>query len=105
MAVTREDVLRIADLARIELRGDEIERLTTELNSILVNMEALEEVTIPPDLSPMMLGEAAPLRDDVVAPDPLSLPLQRLAPAWEDGFFTVPRLSALDQDEAEERTP
>lgn len=41
----------------------------------------------------------APVRPDTAPPDPLALPPSALAPAWEAGFFTVPRLAALDAAE------
>lgn len=39
---------------------------------------------------------SAPLRSDVTAPDRLERSPAQLAPAWQDGFFTVPRLAALE---------
>jgi aspartyl-tRNA(Asn)/glutamyl-tRNA(Gln) amidotransferase subunit C len=35
MAITRDDVLHVARLARLDLREDEVERLTRELGAIL----------------------------------------------------------------------
>lgn len=97
MAVTREDVLRIAELARLRLSPEESARFTDDLNGILAHMEALAE----PDLAAVpAMGLAAeweaPLRDDSPGADRLAIPLTELGPAVVDNFFTVPRLPALD---------
>jgi len=44
MAVTREDVLHIADLARLGVDETRAEELTKELTSILGHMEVLSQV-------------------------------------------------------------
>jgi len=44
---------------------------------------------------------AAPLRKDGEAsPDPLGRSLEQIAPGWEDGFFSVPRLPGLEDESA-----
>ncbi|HKE14117.1 MAG TPA: Asp-tRNA(Asn)/Glu-tRNA(Gln) amidotransferase subunit GatC, partial [Kofleriaceae bacterium] len=43
-ALTRQDVLDIAQLARLHLEPDEVERLRGELSAILEHMEALRAV-------------------------------------------------------------
>jgi len=103
MAVTREDVLHVAALARLRLQEDEVERFTHQLNDILSHMEVLGTL----DLEGVEAIDAAtewiaPLRADDVAPDALRVPPSELAPSWRDGFFTVPRLAALDVSELEE---
>ncbi|MBI4543625.1 MAG: Asp-tRNA(Asn)/Glu-tRNA(Gln) amidotransferase subunit GatC [Gemmatimonadetes bacterium] len=103
MAVSREDVLHVAGLARLRLTASEVERLTVQLNSILEHMRALAEVEVE---GVEAVGGAAeweaPLRGKDVGPDALQLAPRALAPSWEDGFFTVPRLAALDTAELEE---
>jgi aspartyl-tRNA(Asn)/glutamyl-tRNA(Gln) amidotransferase subunit C len=42
--LSREDVLEIAQLARLHLEADEVERLRGELSAILEHMEKLGEV-------------------------------------------------------------
>ena len=96
MVVSREDVLRVAALARLRLEPGEVERFTAQLNSILDHIGALGRVqgTAPQTGEPV--DWPAPQRDDSGVPDALAFPLAELAPAWEDGFFAVPRLPALD---------
>ncbi|HEX7118892.1 MAG TPA: Asp-tRNA(Asn)/Glu-tRNA(Gln) amidotransferase subunit GatC [Longimicrobiales bacterium] len=103
MAVTREDVLRVAALARLRLTGEEVERFTAQLNGILAHMEELNTLDVG---GVEAVGGAtegrAPLRAEDAAPDRLAVPASELAPAWRDGFFAVPRLAALDAGELEE---
>jgi aspartyl-tRNA(Asn)/glutamyl-tRNA(Gln) amidotransferase subunit C len=91
-ALTREEVLEIALLARLHLDDDEVDRLQGELSSILEHMEALRAVET--DVEPMT--HAVPmslrLRDDAVEP---SLPAEeavRQAPDRADDFFQVPHI-------------
>ena len=44
MGITDEDVLHVAKLARLELTGDELQSMTTELRQILGHIEELTEV-------------------------------------------------------------
>jgi len=91
-ALTREEVLDIALLARLHLEEDEVERLRVELSSILEHMEALR--AIQTDVEPMThaVPMALRLRADEVEP---SLPAEeavRQAPAREGDLFQVPHI-------------
>ncbi len=99
MPVTSADVLHVAALARLRLRPDEVERLTGQLNDILAHMAELATADVA-GVEPEPATEwPAPLRSDGAPPDPLERPPEALAPAWQDGFFTVPRLSAMESPE------
>lgn len=94
MAIGREDVRRVAELARLRLSEEELEVFTPQLADILDHIDQLGELgggTSAAD------DRRAPLRDDVVDPDPLAFPPERLAPEWRDGLFIVPRLSSQEQ--------
>ena len=93
MALSPDDVARLAKLARIDLTDDELARLAPQLDVILDAVSSVSEVA-GPDVVPM--SHALPLtnvfRDDVVKP---SLPQDAVlaaAPASEDGRFRVPRI-------------
>jgi len=91
-ALTREEVLDIALLARLHLEEDEVERLRVELSSILEHMEALR--AIQTDVEPMThaVPMALRLRADEVEP---SLPAEeavRQAPDREGDLFQVPHI-------------
>ncbi|MFQ5382772.1 MAG: Asp-tRNA(Asn)/Glu-tRNA(Gln) amidotransferase subunit GatC [Dehalococcoidia bacterium] len=90
MAVTRDDVLHLALLARLSLTEEEVSRLSTELSAILDHFTTLSEVdtdSVPPTAHALPLANV--MRDDEVEP---SLPRSETlanAPAEEDGMFRV----------------
>ena len=99
MSVTREDVLYVAKLARLELSAEEITAFTGQLNNILEHVADLESADVSNVSALTGASEwPAPLRADEPGADPLSLEPTALANAAEQGFFTVPRLAALDAD-------
>lgn len=103
MGVTEDDVRRIAALARLSPDPEDVKRLTTELNGILEHVRALERL----DLAEVEVGRRATapetrFRDPDLPPDDLAEGAPAtLAPRWEEGFFAVPRLPALDEDRLE----
>ncbi|HET9984793.1 MAG TPA: Asp-tRNA(Asn)/Glu-tRNA(Gln) amidotransferase subunit GatC [Longimicrobiales bacterium] len=99
MAVTREQVLHVATLARLRLSPDEVERFTGQLNDILEHFGELASADLAGIAAEPATSWPSPMRPDTAPPDPLALPPSALAPAWEAGFFTVPRLAALDTSE------
>ena len=91
MAITREEVLHVAKLARLELSEDEVVRLTEQLGAILEAVSKLSELDlsdVPPTSHPLDLVNAW----DEDEPHE-SLPLEdvlRNAPATEGNLFRVP---------------
>ena len=91
MAISREQVLHVARLARLDLRDDEVERLTGELGAILdavSKVAELELADVPPTSHPLELVNA--WADDEPHE---SLPLDAVfanAPAREGDLFRVP---------------
>lgn len=91
MAITREDVLHVAKLARLELRGGEAERFQEQLSAILVAVGKVAELDlagVEPTSHPLDLANVF----DEDEPRP-SLPAGEAlanAPDPEDGFFGVP---------------
>jgi aspartyl-tRNA(Asn)/glutamyl-tRNA(Gln) amidotransferase subunit C len=56
MAISREQLLHVAHLARLELREEEIERLETQLNDILAAVSKVSELDlsdVPPTSHPL----------------------------------------------------
>lgn len=90
-ALTRDEVLEIALLARLHLEPDEVERLRAELSAILEHMERLrlldtEGVEPMTHAVPMRLR----LRPDVVEPSlSVELALDE-APDADGDLFRVP---------------
>jgi aspartyl-tRNA(Asn)/glutamyl-tRNA(Gln) amidotransferase subunit C len=101
MPVTREDVLRVAELARLGVDASRADELTRELSSILSHMEVLSQVDT--STVPITAGVGAggtPLRPDTGVPCAIIGTVASTAPAMRDGFFIVPRL-ATHEDSSE----
>ena len=94
MAITREEVLHVAKLARLELSDDEVERLTEQLGAILEAVSKVSELDlsdVPPTSHPLELVNA--WAEDEPRP---SLSLDEVfanAPAREGNLFKVPPTS------------
>ncbi len=72
-SLTRDEVLHIAKLARLELTSEEINKMTTELSSILGYVEMLNEVdTSGVEPTAQVTGITNALRDDTVLPQNVS---------------------------------
>ena len=90
MKLSREEVLRIARLARIAVTESEIDRISEQLSHILENFEVLQQVDtsgVPPTAQSIALQSV--MRDDEVAP---SLPADDVlanAPRREGDCFRV----------------
>ena len=98
MSVTREEVAKIAQLARIRMGDDALDRMVPELNNILDWVEQLGEVDTS-GVQPMsaVIPQDQRLRDDVVDADPLTAGGRREdvlanAPVAEHGFYGVPKV-------------
>ncbi len=94
MAVTRDDVIHVAHLARLALPEERIPGLVSQLNGILGHMEELGKVDTGGVCAAFGVGDAGmPLREDVGGSVPLERPLEAFAPLVRDGFLLVPRLA------------
>jgi aspartyl-tRNA(Asn)/glutamyl-tRNA(Gln) amidotransferase subunit C len=97
MALTSQDVARIAHLARLELQPAEQAAMLTQLNgffSIVEQMSAVDTSGVEPLYTPLSaVSEVAlRLRDDVVSETDRRELNQRSAPLVEDGLFLVPKV-------------
>ena len=97
MALTPQDVSRIAHLARLELRPDEQAAMHAQLNdffSIVERMSAVDTRGVEPLYTPLSAVQTTTLRlrDDVVTDGGQRELNQRTAPAVEDGLFLVPKV-------------
>ena len=87
MAITREEVLHVAKLARLELTEDEVERLTRQLGAILEAVSKVSELDlsdVPPTSHPLELVNG--LVSDGAAEDE---PHESLS--LDDAFANAPR--------------
>jgi len=131
VSVTREQVLEIAALARLHLSEAEARRYADQLSSILAHVAELAAAdtaagsqaprvradtavsgavvfhhgtgatSTTPRPAGGVLGVVRAPRPDEPPPDTLQFPAAELSADWQDGFFTVPRLAALDPGAAD----
>lgn len=97
MALTPQDVGRIAHLARLELQANEQEAMRLQLNeffSIVERMSAVDTSGVEPLYTPLsaVRNVGLRLRDDVVSETNDRERNLRNAPASEDGLFLVPKV-------------
>jgi aspartyl-tRNA(Asn)/glutamyl-tRNA(Gln) amidotransferase subunit C len=97
MALTSQDIDRIANLARLELQPDEGERMLAQINGFFGMVQAMQAVDTT-GITPMAHPVAAiqditlRLRTDL-ASEPNQRDLnQQSAPAVERGLFLVPKV-------------
>lgn len=93
MSIDLEDARKAASLARIKVSEEELPKIATELSSILVFMESLNEVDIEnvepmTSVTPMQLKQ----RDDQVRLNSSRERLMVNAPDAREGFFSVPKV-------------
>lgn len=97
MALTPQDVSRIAHLARLELSAAEQASLHAQLNgffTIVEQMSAVDTSGVEPLYTPLSAVQEVSLRlrDDAVTETDTRALNQRSAPAVEDGLFLVPKV-------------
>ena len=97
MALSPQDVSRIAQLARLSLSPADAAAMLPQLNSffaLVEQMGAVDTRGIEPLYTPLAaLAEVSlRLRDDVVTETDDRQANQRSAPAVEDGLFLVPKV-------------
>lgn len=93
MSIDRDTVARIADLARIRLAPEELERTARELSHILElveRMNAVDTAVVEPLSHP--LDRPLRLRPDEVTETDRRDDFQALAPETADGLYLVPRV-------------
>jgi aspartyl-tRNA(Asn)/glutamyl-tRNA(Gln) amidotransferase subunit C len=97
--IARDEVRRIAALARLSMDDAEIDRMQRDLAAVLAYVEALSGVDTA-GVEPMahVIPLATPMRDDV--PEPAMDPARAVANAPEasGSAFVVPRVIAGEQE-------
>ena len=105
MKITREEVLRVAQLAHLELSAEEVEMYRGQLDEILAYIGKLEQLDVS-NIEPMTqlspragTGASDPnapldivLRDDVVGPCDAATAILAQAPDAAKPFFRVPKV-------------
>ena len=93
MALTPQDVRRLAELARIDLSDEELTRLVPQLDVILDSVARVSQVA-GDDIVPTSHAIAMTnvFREDQVVPSMDAEPVLAAAPARSQDRFRVPRI-------------
>jgi aspartyl-tRNA(Asn)/glutamyl-tRNA(Gln) amidotransferase subunit C len=92
-ALRREDVAKVAALARLTLSEDELDTFTDQLSQVLEHakdIEALDLEGVAATAHPFGLMNV--VREDVLRPSLARDEVLAVAPDAEDGRFAVPRI-------------
>lgn len=93
MAISKNDVVRVAHLARIDLTEDELKLFAGQLESIVEFIDKLKEL----DVSPINPASHTPALENVLRPDTIKDSLSKEAvlenaPKSLKGHFLVPKV-------------
>jgi aspartyl-tRNA(Asn)/glutamyl-tRNA(Gln) amidotransferase subunit C len=90
-SISRDDVLHVAKLARLELTDEELDLFTPQLAAVIdqaADVEALDLADVPPTAHPYPLRNV--FRDDELRPSIDREEVLAEAPSVEEGRFKVP---------------
>jgi aspartyl-tRNA(Asn)/glutamyl-tRNA(Gln) amidotransferase subunit C len=93
MSIDKDTARKVAHLARIAVKEEDLTRLAGELSAVLAFMEQLNEVDVTgiepmTSVTPMRLKR----REDVVTDGNIQAQILRNAPDAREGFFAVPKV-------------
>lgn len=91
--ISRDDVAKLVQLARIDMSAEELDHLASELGVILNAVARVQEVAgedVPPTSHPLPLENV--FRPDVVIPSLTPEEALSGAPAQEEQRFKVPQI-------------
>jgi aspartyl-tRNA(Asn)/glutamyl-tRNA(Gln) amidotransferase subunit C len=97
MKISREDVVRVAELAYLELSEAELEQYRAQIDEILEYIGKLNELdtTNVEPMAQVLTGDQtadATLREDIVVPCAVAEQVLRHAPDPEPPYFRVPKV-------------
>ena len=98
MTIDREEVKKVANLARLNITEAEEEAFTTQLNSILDyfgQLSELDTTDVPPTTRAIETSNIT--RTDRLTPFPDKEELLKAAPEQQGDFFRVPKIISSDE--------
>lgn len=97
--LSKEDVLKIAKLSKLEFSENEIEKFRTDLNKIFDHMEELNSVDTS-EVEPLfnVLDLKDVLRKDVVKDSGIKKDILKNAPNSDGEFIIVPKVVGENAD-------
>lgn len=90
MKIDRKEAARIAALSHLEFEGDSLDRIASELTTILEYVDQLKEVATEAVDEPHARSMA--LREDLPSPPLERADVEANAPRFIHGFFIVPKV-------------
>ena len=97
--LSKEDVLKITKLSKLEFSENEIEKFRTDLNKIFDHMEELNSVDtsqVEPLFNVLDLKDV--LRKDIVRDSGIKKDILKNAPNSDDEFIIVPKVVGENAD-------
>ena len=93
MTISKDTILKIANLAKISISEDQIEKLESEISSILNWVDTLNEVDTE-NIEPMSnsLTNFLQMREDIVNDGEKGSQILSNSPAEDKNFFVVPKV-------------
>jgi len=93
MSLTRDDVKKVAGLARLRMTDDQMDALLPKMNNIVGFIEQLSEVDTD-NVEPLsnVARSTLPLRKDEITDGECRDKVLANAPESEEGFFGVPKV-------------
>ena len=93
MKLTEQEVRRVAELANLALRDDEVVRMTRDLDGILAHVDKLNELDTS-NVEPMaqVFSSGETLRADVERTPLSNADAVANAPVTSGGYYKVPRV-------------
>jgi len=97
MSVSREEALRIAQLAELDVDDTALPELAEQMSRIIDYVAQLSAVPANGTVKAFVPGpDAIRFRADEVNPAPLAFGPAEFAPAFKEGFFVVPKLDQFE---------
>lgn len=89
--MNREELQKIAGLARLEIKNEELDTLVLDFQKTLEFIDKIKDVEIPENSSRELESENI-MRSDDVGPIEPEHDLIKVAPKNKDGFVEVPKV-------------
>tara|TARA_B100000575_G_C22958396_1_gene553930 strand:+ start:497 stop:805 length:309 start_codon:yes stop_codon:yes gene_type:complete len=93
MTITKDTILKISNLAKISITDQEVEKLESEISTIISWVDALNEVDTE-NVTPMSnsLTNTLRMREDFVTDGNKVSDILSNSPADDENFFVVPKV-------------
>ena len=99
MKIGENEVRHVAKLAELAVTDEDVPLLARQLAGIVALVAQLDSVVLAGDRTAVVLGpDRLPLREDTVDPIPMARTPAQMAPAFQDGFYVVPKLGGMSEE-------